>query len=61
MATTLKRDADGLITTGPVITLATGEPLNAYTRSNRFRCSFRGALTKVCNKLCDQLDDLTMF
>ena len=56
MATTLKRDADGLYTTGPTIT--TGDPLVLTQEATDLDVALE-ELAKVCKRLCDQLDDLT--
>ena len=56
MATMIKPDEDGLITTGPVIT--TGEPLKLTQEATDLDVAL-DELQKVCKRLCDQLDDLT--
>ena len=56
MATTIKLDEDGLMTTGPVIT--TGKPLVLTQEATELDLAL-DELQKVCKRLCDQLDDLT--
>ena len=61
MATTIKLDEDGLITTGPVITTGPNTPVKplVLTQEATELDVALDELQKVCKRLCDQLDDLT--